>query len=34
MKYRAEAMVASDGAPVTPGELEIAASVSVAFAIR
>ncbi len=34
MKYRAEAMVASDGAPVTPGELEISASVSVTFAIR
>lgn len=34
MKYRAEAMVAADGAPVTPGELEIGASVSVTFAIR
>jgi uncharacterized protein YggE len=34
MKYRAEAMVAADGAPVTPGELEIAASVSVTYAIR
>lgn len=34
VKYRAEAMVASDGAPVTPGELEISASVSVTFAIR
>ena len=34
MKYRAEAMVASGGAPVTPGELEISATVSVTFAIR
>jgi uncharacterized protein len=33
-KYRAQAMVATDGAPVTPGELEIDASVSVTYAIR
>ncbi|WP_242343017.1 SIMPL domain-containing protein [Anaeromyxobacter terrae] len=33
-KYRAEAIVAADGAPVTPGELEIGASVSVTYAIR
>ncbi|WP_242336809.1 MULTISPECIES: SIMPL domain-containing protein [Anaeromyxobacter] len=33
-KYRTQAMVATDGAPVTPGELEIDASVSVTYAIR
>jgi hypothetical protein len=34
MKHRAGALVASDGVPVTPGELEISASVSVTYAIR